>query len=180
MRRFALMLALALSTAAVLVGSAGSAHSSSSFQVFVDETTSASATGVTLVSELEGTYDVVAKTASGDGTYEVWAGGTELDHGTFALTRLIAFQFYGCGEVTDEDGNRIELPPDFCGGRAIFGFHATSSTGEETVGLYEVNCQIHDPGGTTPRGTSEGVKANARGINFNKHVTGDNLFVMLP
>jgi len=72
MRRFALMLALALSTAAVLVGSAGSAHSSSSFQVFVDETTSASATGVTLVSGLEGTYDVVAKTASGDGTYEVW------------------------------------------------------------------------------------------------------------
>jgi hypothetical protein len=24
------------------------------------------------------------------------------------------------------------------------------------------------------------VKANARGINFNKHVTGDNLLVMLP
>ncbi|TML12650.1 MAG: hypothetical protein E6G31_08865 [Actinobacteria bacterium] len=180
MRRFALMLALALSTAAVLVGSAGSAHSSSSFQVFVDETTSASATGVTLVSELEGTYDVVAKTASGDGTYEVWAGGTELDHGTFALTRLIAFQFYGCGEVTDEDGNRIELPPDFCGGRALFAIHYTSFTGAEGNASYEVNCQIHDPGGQAPPGTSEGVKVNARGVNFNRHVTGDNLFVMLP
>jgi hypothetical protein len=98
-----------------------------------------------------------------------------VDSGTFTLTRLIAFQFYGCGEVEG-----TQLPPNFCGGRAVFGFHATSSTGEETVGLYEVNCQIHDPGGTTPRGTSEGVKANARGINFNKHVTGDNLFVMLP
>jgi hypothetical protein len=29
-------------------------------------------------------------------------------------------------------------------------------------------------------GTSEGVKVNARGINFNEHVTGDNLFQMLP
>jgi hypothetical protein len=53
-------------------------------------------------------------------------------------------------------------------------------TGEERDALYEVNCQIHDPGGQTPPGTSEGVKINARGINFNKHVTGDNLFVMLP
>ena len=43
---------------------------------------------------------------------------------------------------------------------------------------YEVNCQIHDPGGQAPPGTSEGVKINARGVNFNKHVTGDNLFVM--
>jgi hypothetical protein len=63
---------------------------------------------------------------------------------------------------------------------SLFRFHATSSTGEERVGLYEVNCQIHDPGGHTPRGTSEGVKANAHGVNFNKHVTGDNLLVMLP
>src|SRR5205823_13823826 len=104
MRRFALIFALAFSTAAVLVGSAGSAHSRSSFQVFVEETTSASANGLTLVSELEGTYNVVGKTASGGGTYEVWAGSTELDHGTFTLTRLITFQFYGCGEVTGEDG----------------------------------------------------------------------------
>ena len=85
-----------------------------------------------------------------------------------------------CGEVTEE-GERIQLPPDFCGGRVTFAFHAISSvTGEETDGLYEVNCQIHDPGGQAPRGTSEGVKANARGVNFNKHVTGDNLLVKLP
>jgi hypothetical protein len=62
----------------------------------------------------------------------------------------------------------------------ILEVHATSATGEERDALYEVNCQIHDPGGQTPPGTSEGVKINARGINFNKHVTGDNLFVMLP
>ena len=179
MRRFAVMIALALSTAAVVVGSAGSAHSRSSFQVFVEETTSASATGLTLVSELEGSYNVVGKTASGEGSYEVWSGGTEIDHGTFTLTRLITFQFYGCGEVTGEDGNPIELPPDFCGGRATFAIHYTSTTGAEGDALYEVNCQIHDPGGQAPPGTSEGVKVNARGVNFNKHITGDNLLVML-
>ena len=180
MRRFALMLALALSAAAFLVGSAGSAHSRSSFQVFVEETTSAAPNGLTLVSELEGTYNVVGKTASGDGTYEVWAGSTEVDHGTFTLTRLITFQFYGCGEVTGEDGTPIELPPDWCGGRALFAIHYTSSTGQQGTAQYEVNCQIHDPGGQAPPGTSEGVKANARGVNFNKHVTGDNLLVKLP
>jgi hypothetical protein len=179
MRRFAALIAFALSVAAILVGSGGSATSKSSFQVMVEETTSASATGLTLVSELEGSYNVVGKTASGEGRYEVWAGSTEVDHGTFTLTRLIAFQFYGCGEVTME-GTRIPLPPDFCGGRALFAIHYTSVTGEEGNALYEVNCQIHNPGGQAPPGTSEGVKANARGANFNKHITGDNLLVMLP
>jgi hypothetical protein len=180
MRRFACTLALALSAAAIVTGSAGSAHSRSSFQVFVDETTSASATGLTLVSELEGSYNVVGKTATGEGDYQIWAGSTEVDHGTFSLTRLIDFQFYGCGEVTDEDGNRVELPPDYCGGRALFRIHYVSADGGEGTAQYEVNCQIHDPGGQAPPGTSEGVKANARGVNFNEHVTGDNLFVMLP
>ena len=179
MRRFGLILALALSTAAVVVGTAGSTHTRSSFQVFVEETTSASANGLTLVSELEGSFDAAARTASGDGTYEVLAGSTEIDHGTFTLTRLITFQFYGCGEVT-VDGNPVELPPDFCGGRALFRIHFTSFTGEEGTAQYEVNCQIHNPGGQAPPGTSEGVKANARGVNFNQHVTGDNLLVMLP
>jgi hypothetical protein len=142
--------------------------------VSVEPTISAASNGLTLETELEGSFNVADKTATGSGTYAVMAGTTVVDRGTFTLTRLIAFQFYGCGEIEG-----TELPPDLCGGRALFRFHATSSTGEETVGNYEVNCQIHDPGGKTPPGTSEGIKANARGINFNKHVTGDNLFVML-
>jgi hypothetical protein len=179
MRRTAVALAFVLSAAAFAVGSAGSATSKSAFAVFVEETTSASSNGLTLHSTLEGSFDVAAKTASGEGVYEVFAGATEIEHGTFTLTRLVAFQSYGCGEVTTP-GGPVSLPPDFCGGRAIFAFHATSSTGEQRDGLYEVNCQIHDPGGQAPPGTSEGVKANARGVNFNRHVTGDNLFVMLP
>jgi hypothetical protein len=179
MRRIAAAIAFSLSVAAIAAGSAGSASSTSTFLVFVEETTSAASNGLTLHSALEGSFDVAAKTANGEGVYEVLAGATEVEHGTFTLTRLVAFQFYGCGEVTEER-ETIPLPPDFCGGRVVFAFHATSSTGEQTDGLYEVNCQIHNPGGQAPPGTSEGVKANARGVNFNKHVTGDNLFVMLP
>ena len=180
MRRFAVALAFLLAIAAVTAGGAGSRTSKSAFAVFVEPTITAASNGLTLETELEGSFNVANKTASGSGSYSLMAGTTVLDSGTFTLTRLVAFQFYGCGEVTTPDG-RISLPPDFCGGRALFAVHATSSTtGEQTDGLYEVNCQIHDPGGQAPPGTSEGVKVNARGINFNKHVTGDNLLVMMP
>jgi hypothetical protein len=169
------MLALGLCVAVTAAGSAGAATSRSAFLVFVEPTISAASNGLTLQTELEGTFNAADKTASGNGSYAVMNGATVIESGTFTLTRLVAFQFYGCGEV---DGT--PLPPDLCGGRAIFGLHATSSTGEQRDGLLEVNCQIHDPGGHAPPGTSEGVKVNARGVNFNKHVTGDNLFQMLP
>jgi hypothetical protein len=177
MRRIALMVVLSLSIALVAPTGAHAATSKSSFDVFVEETVSASSTGLMLETELEGSFNVAAKTATGEGEYMVMAGSDVIEHGTFELTRLISFQFYGCGEVT-ADGDRISLPPDFCGGRVLFAFHATGSNGEQRDGLYEVNCQIHNPGGQAPPGTSEGVKVNARGANFNKHVTGDNLFVM--
>jgi hypothetical protein len=179
MKRTAALLSVVFAIAAIAAGGAGSATSKSSFAVFVEPTITAASNGLTLETELQGSFNVANKTASGDGTYSLMAGSTVLETGTFTLTRLVAFQFYGCGEVTME-GERIPLPPDFCGGRAIFAVHAVSSTGEQATGLGEVNCQIHDPGGQAPPGTSEGVKINARGINFNKHVTGDNLFVMLP
>jgi hypothetical protein len=175
MRRFALALAFVFCGAAIAAGTAGARTSKSAFLVFVEPTISAASNGLTLETELEGSFNVADKTASGSGTYAVMAGTTAVESGTFTLTRLVAFQFYGCGEVEG-----TALPPDFCGGRAIFGFHATSSTGEQRDGLIEVNCQIHDLGGGTPAGTSEGVKVNARGVNFNRHVTGDNLFRMLP
>src|SRR5438093_10891361 len=180
MRRIAVAVAFVFSAVAIAAGSAGSATSKSTFQVFVNETASAASNGLVLNTELAGQFDVAAKTASGDGDWSLTAGTTVIDHGTFTLTGLVAFQFYGCGEVT-MDGETISLPPDLCGGRVILAVDAVSAvTGEHVQGLYEVNCQIHDPGGQAPPGTSEGVKINARGINFNKHVTGDNLLVMLP
>src|SRR5437867_11269978 len=152
MRRIAIVFAFLFSVAAIVAGSAGSATSKSTFDVLVEPTTTAASNGLVLESELAGSFDVATKTASGVGTYSVMAGTTVLDSGTFTLTRLVAFQFYGCGEVTTPDG-RISLPPDFCGGRVLLAVHATSSaTGEQTDGLYEVNCQIHDPGGEAPPG----------------------------
>src|SRR6266568_6029693 len=94
MRRIMLALVLAFSAAAITAGSAGSATSKSSFQVFVNETTSAASNGLTLNSELAGQFDVAAKTASGEGDWSLMAGATEIDHGSFTLTRLVAFQFY--------------------------------------------------------------------------------------
>ncbi len=180
MKRTAALLSAAFATAAIAAGSAGSATSKSSFAVFVEPTITAASKGLTIQTEMTGSFNVATKTASGDGTYSLMAGSTVLDTGTFTIDqRLVTFQFYGCGEVTME-GERIPLPPDFCGGRVTFAVHATSSTGAQHDGLLEVNCQIHDPGGQAPPGTSEGVKVNVRGINFNKHITGDNLFQMLP
>jgi hypothetical protein len=175
MRRFALACVFVLCLAALVPGSAGARTSKSSFLVFVEPTITAASNGLTLETELEGSFNAADRTASGNGSYAVMNRTTVLESGTFTLTRLVTFQFYGCGEVEG-----MALPPDLCGGRAIFGFHSTSSTGVERNGLLEVNCQIHDPGTKPPPGTSEGVKVNARGINFNKHVTGDNLFQMLP
>src|SRR5436190_10621813 len=124
MRRIAFVFAFLFSVAAVAAGSAGSATSKSKFDVFVEPTTTAASNGLVLESELAGSFDVATKTASGAGTYSVTAGSTVLDSGTFTLTRLVAFQFYGCGEVTTPDGP-ISLPPDLCGGRVIFAFQAT-------------------------------------------------------
>jgi hypothetical protein len=171
-RRIVLAVALVVSVTLLTAGSAQSATSKSAFQVFVEPTLTSAAKGLVIETDLQGSFDVAAKTASGGGSFAIMSGDTVLESGTFTLTRLVAFQFYGCGEI---DG--ITLPPDFCGGRALFAIHATAASGEQGDGLLEVNCQIHDPGGQAPPGTSEGVKVNTRGINFNKHITGDNLFV---
>ena len=181
MRRIAVALAFVFSVAAIFVASAGSATSKSAFLVFVEPTLTGASNGLVLETAVDGgTFNVADKSASGEGEFHLFAGSTEIDHGTFTLTGLDAFQFYGCGEVTTPDGPD-PLPPDLCGGRVILKIHGTSAvTGEQRDALYEVNCQIHDPGGQAPPGTSEGVKINVRGVNFNKHITGDNIFVMLP
>src|SRR5919204_4204595 len=128
MRRFAAALPCVLAVAAVTAGSAGSRTSKGAFEVFVEPTSSAASNGLTLESELEGTFNVANKTASGEGSFAVMAGANEIEHGTLTLTRLVAFQFYGCGEVTTPDG-RITLPPDFCGGRGGFSPYPPNPTG---------------------------------------------------
>src|SRR5437763_16030195 len=113
MRRFAVALASTLAIAAVIAGSAGSRTSKSAFEVFVEPTISAASNGLTIETEVEGTFNVAGKSASGEGSFSIMAGTTAIEHGTFMLPRLVAFQFYGCGEVTPPDP-RGSLAPNFC------------------------------------------------------------------
>src|SRR6266540_872771 len=61
MRRTAVALAFVFSVAAIAVGSAGSATSKSAFLVFVEPTLTAASNGLTLETELEGTFNVADK-----------------------------------------------------------------------------------------------------------------------
>lgn len=170
MRRLTLLVVLALAAAGLTAATAGTATSKSSFLVFTEPTVSVAGGGATIETELAGSFDAGAKTASGSGSYDSSAIGT----GAFALTRLIAFQSYGCGFFEDIDLG----DPTLCGGRVIFAVHFVPDSGAPFDGSIEVDCQIHGAGNQAPPGTSEGVKVNTRGINFNKHVTGDNIFIL--
>src|SRR6266545_323912 len=169
MRRLILLVGFALVAVALAAGSAGSATSKSTYLVFSELSTTASGSGATIETELAGSFDAGAKTASGSGEYESAAIGD----GSFTLTRLIAFQFYGCGYVED-----INLgDPTLCGGRVIFAVHFTPDAGAPFDGTVEINCQIHGASNQAPPGTSEGIKVNTPEINFNKHVSGENIFI---
>jgi hypothetical protein len=169
MRRLVLAIALLLPVAGLAAGSAGTATSKSTFLVVSERSVTASGNGATIETELAGSFDVAAKTASGSGEYDSPAIGG----GRLFLTRLVAFQFYGCGFVEDIDLH----DPTLCGGRAIFGVRFVPDSGAPFDGSIEINCQIHGPSNQAPPGTSEGIKVNTRGVNFNKHVSGDNVFI---
>jgi hypothetical protein len=172
MRRSFLTTLLALAALLATAGSSQARTSQSAFDVLVEPTVTASSNGFTIQIQMQGTFDASSKTAAGDGTLALMQGGSVVETASFSLERLVAFQLYGCGQIDD-----VTLPDDYCGGRAIFAALAVNSAGVPKQILVEVDCQIHDPGGQTPPGTSEGVKVNIRAINFNKHVTGDNLFI---
>src|SRR2546427_13013794 len=98
MKRTAALLSAAFAIAAIAAGSAGSATSKSSFAVLVAPTTTAASNGLTIQTEMTGSFNVAAKTASGAGTYSLIAGSTVLDTGTFTVDpRLLTFPVYGCG-----------------------------------------------------------------------------------
>jgi hypothetical protein len=117
-----------------------------------------------------GTMDVGAKTATGGGTFTHMSGSTVVGTGTLTATRLMSFQFYGCGG----DG----FPNNFCGGRALIAVHIvghpTTGGTVELDGTLTVDCLI----GTPPGGANEGVTLNVKDlINFNREVEGETLFV---
>src|SRR5256714_6175332 len=101
MKRTAALLAAAFAIAAIAAGGAGSATSKSSFAVLVAPTTTAASNGLTIQTQMTGSFNVAAKTASGSGTYSLMAGSTVPDTGTFTLDPpLGTFPLYRSGAVT--------------------------------------------------------------------------------
>lgn len=189
MRRKALVFALAFVAALFAVSGAASKSSKATFDVHVGDnflpplahpSIARAANGDTITIVLTGTFNTGAKSAGGSGTFIHMHGTTVLASGTLTLTRTIAFQSYGCGVAPDGS----TFPSNFCGGRVLLAAHLVghpTSNPNATVArnaVFEVNCQVHSTTFSPPPGTSEGIKLVVKGgPNFNKHVSGANLFV---
>ena len=144
-----------------------SADSGSATYIYLIETDTAMASnGDTITLTGFGTLSIHPKSVTGGGTFtHMDAAGNVLGSGTWTATQLLSFNGYGCGG----DG----LPDDFCGGRANISVHLSS--GFDAV--LQIDCVIGSP----PAGAIEGVRlAVQSGPNFNREVSGDNLFILQP
>jgi len=174
-----LIASLMLFAAMVANSSAGATTSKAAYQFHVGSPTTAAMADngdVVLMSGV-GSMDVSAKTASGGGTFTHMSGATPIASGTWTASRLLSFQFYGCGHL----GAQV-LPPNLCGGRATLdiqllahpaGLPDVTITAE---GLLQIDCLIGDP----PPSAEEGVRLNVKDVtNFNKTVpeSGTTLFI---
>ncbi len=169
-------LATIVSFALVSSPTAGAATSKNVFAVHVRGDVAMAANGETTTVVVTGVFDVAAKTASGSGTFMHRASdGTLLNSGTLTITGLTAFQFFGCGFTPD--GN--QLPPNFCGGRAILTMeaHPADAPGVNVDAILTVTCDLTG-GGSPPPGQPEGITVDVPGhLNFNQSVSGNTLFV---
>jgi hypothetical protein len=172
---------LVLFTAMVANSSAGATTSKAAYEFHVGSPTTAAMADngdVVLMSGV-GSLDASAKTASGGGTFTHMSGSTVLASGSWEASRLLSFQFYGCGHL----GAQV-LPPNLCGGRAALDIQLVAHPAglpDVTItaeGLLQIDCLIGDP----PPSAEEGVRLNVKDvINFNKTVpeSGTTLFIAL-
>jgi hypothetical protein len=120
-----------------------------------------------------GTFDSVAGTATGGGTFVHHEAATGQDiTGTFVTTGLISFQSYGPGTPQG-------LPASFFGGKAMLSIVATpdANPAVHLPATLTVTCAL----GTPPPSAVEGVQVNVHDvINFNKAVpeSGATVFVL--
>lgn len=118
-----------------------------------------------------GTFDVAMKAARGGGTFTHFApDGSVRGAAHWNATRLVDFQFYGCGGP--------QLPDSFCGGRANIAIDISpdAAPGTHIDGFVEIECLI----GKFPAGAFEGIRLNIPGlIHFNKPImeSGVTLFI---
>ena len=163
---FALALALAWPA-----GSSASARNNqaASYQFFMEVPNVARASnGDTIAITGEGAFAVHPKSASGGGEFTASFAGDGSVSGSWTVSRLVAFQPYGCGVVF---GN--PLPPFLCGGRVSLKVTFTGPDGS-VPGRITIFCVIGNP----PSSVEEGVHVVVPGIdNFNKQVSGMNVYV---
>src|SRR5436309_4703682 len=119
-RRILLTVVTVLGTMCALSPTPAQARTAkASFEWFVEENVARASNGDQVTVSGEGTFDAGTKSATGDATFEHRTGaGTLVGSGTIEFERLVAFQFYGCGNVFG-----TPLPDDYCGGRVIFAVH---------------------------------------------------------
>ena len=120
-----------------------------------------------------GTFDTVARTATGGGTFAHHEAATgQTITGTFATTGLISFQSYG--SATPQG-----LPASFYGGKLLLSIVATPDAAPNVhlPATLTVECALGSP----PAAAEEGVRVNVYDvINFNKTVpeSGANIFIL--
>jgi hypothetical protein len=124
----------------------------------------------------EGEFQVHPKAVEARGGFtHTNAAGTVLATGTWAATRLLDYQSYGCGVVV---GNPI--PANLCGGKLKMAVVLTpDGTSLQIPAILTVFCIIGpNPPNTHDDPSGEGVTLVVPGIvNFNKLVSGDNVYI---
>ena len=120
-----------------------------------------------------GTFSVNPGSTDAAGSFtHTFASGGSLS-GTWTATQLLAYQSYGCGVVFG-----TTIPANFCGGQVKLRatLTATTPSGVMTAdGILTVFCLIGDH---VPASAMEGITLNVFDIiNFNKVVTGENVYI---
>jgi len=120
-----------------------------------------------------GTFSVNPASTDAAGSFtHTFASGGSLS-GTWTAKQLLAYQSYGCGVFFG-----TPIPADLCGGQVKLRVTLTATTPSGVMtadGILTVFCLI---GEHVPSSAMEGITLNVFDIiNFNKVVTGENVYI---
>ncbi len=123
-----------------------------------------------------GSFSIHPKSIEASGEFvHLLPDGSLFASGTWAATKLISFQSYGCGEVLG-----TPIPEDLCGGAVKFAATFSTPIGE-LDGIITVFCIVGPKAPSSHNEPSgEGVTVVVPGfINFNHTGGGENVYVQL-
>jgi hypothetical protein len=115
-----------------------------------------------------GTFSIHPKSVGGGGEFvHEDAEGNVVAEGTWEATQLLGFHSYG-------NGIPQELPEEFEGGLLLMRVEAFIENERVASGILRVTCVVGDK---IPASAHEGIRLNARGLNFNQEVSGLTLYI---